>query len=289
MKTATMKKGWIILCVMLAVCGCEKPTISNNHGEESVDGNLKVRVFEIEKTPFASRTRGAAKEACTRLNYAVYTPDGTRVKQVNQTSDASSFGTASFQLGEGDYLLVVVGHSSLKNPTMTDLNKIQFKNADGFTDTFLYYGHVTIGEEPVNLQVSLDRIVSLCRFVITDDIPEEVTQMRFYYTGGSGAFDATTGLGCVNSKQDVYFDVTAGQRQFDLYTFLHDREGTIHLTVTAYDDDDNILQEREFHVPMQQNYITWVSGAYFNGTGASSTVTDVSVNTDWAGETHINF
>jgi hypothetical protein len=40
---------------------------------------------------------------------------------------------------------------------------------------------------------------------------------------------------------------------------------------------------------MQQNYITWVSGAYFNGTGASSTVTDVSVNTDWAGETHINF
>lgn len=40
----------------------------------------------------------------------------------------------------------------------------------------------------------------------------------------------------------------------------------------------------------EQNHITWLSGAFFNGSGSSSTsVTGVTVNTDWAGETHLTF
>ena len=148
----------------------------------------------------------------------------------------------------------------------------------------------TIGDESVDYEVSLDRIVALCRFVITDDFPSDVKKMRFYYTGGSGAFDATTGLGCINSKQDVKFDVVPTQKQFDLYTFLHDLEGTIHLTVTALDTSGNEVSQREFDVPMQQNYITWLSGPFFGDSGSSSTtITGVTVNTDWAGETHLTF
>ena len=285
-----MKKMILALFALLVLCACEKPLVSEEKPSENND-NLRVSVFEIEKTPFASLTRGeSAAEICTHLNFAVYTIEGTRVKQVNQTSDAATFGTASFQLEEGDYLLVVVGHSSGGNPTMTDPTCIKFTNAQGYSDTFLYCSNIIIGEESVDEQVSLDRIVALCRFVITDDFPADVTRMRFYYTGGSGAFDATTGLGCVKSKQDLKFDVISGQKQFDLYTFLHDTEGIIHLTVTAYDDDDNILNERNFDVPMEQNHITWLSGDYFSGSGSSATtITGITVNTDWAGETHLNF
>jgi hypothetical protein len=291
-----MKKRLFSLCAVCAIVAlsvmvsCEKPLMGVESDEP--EGNLKVTVFEIEKTPFGSLTRGAepASAMCKRLNFAIYTLDGTRVKQVNQTSDAAEFGTASFQLEEGDYQVVVVGHSSNGNPTMTDPSCIKFTNAQGYTDTYLCSGVVTIGAEPMDFQVSLDRIVALCRFVITDDFPADVKQMRFYYTGGSGAFDANTGLGCVNSKQDVKFSVTTGQKQFDLYTFLHDVEGTIHLTVTGLDAAGNELYNRQFDVPMQQNYITWLTGAFFNGSGSSSTtIGGVTVNTDWAGETHITF
>ena len=239
----------------------------------------------------------------TRLNFAVYDMTGTRVKQVNQTSAAADFGKASiqlaplrrstadfgkvsFQLAPDNYALVVVAHSSDGNPTMTDPKKIQFKNAQGFTDTFLYYDHVTIGDERVNLWVTPKRIVALCRFVLTDDYPTGVAKMRFYYTGGSGAFDATTGLGCVNSKQSLSFDVTSGQKQFDLYTFLHDTEGTIHLTVTALDVSDVELLQRDFDVPLVQNKITWVSGSFFSN---SMTISTVSINADWDGEYHLTF
>lgn len=285
-----------MVCAIVALCvlvACEKALMTEDASTSGdKNGNLHVSVCQIEQTPFGNLTRGAEPVAnvCTRLNFAIYDEGGMRVKQINQTSDKAGFGQCAFQLEEGTYQLVVVGHSANGNPTMTDPTKIQFTNATGFSDTFLCYGEVTIGEEQVDYEVSLDRIVALCRFVITDDIPAEVKTMRFYYTGGSGAFDATTGLGCVASKQDVKFTVTAGQKQFDLYTFLHDLSDNITLTVTALDASGNELYNRQFDVPMQQNHITWLSGAFFNGSGSSSTtIGGVTVNTDWAGETHLTF
>ena len=290
----------IVCTLLLFLSSCEKALLSVDESDEDPDGNLTVSVFQIEKTPFGSLTRGAdgsnraatqVSEACSRLNFAIYTLDGTRVKQVNQVSTDANFGTATFQLEAGTYQLVVVGHSASGNPTMTDPTCIKFTNAQGYTDTYIHYEKVSVGEDKVDLQVALDRITALCRFVLTDEsIPAEVKTLRFYYTGGSGAFDAATGFGSVNSKQDVKFDVSADNKQFDLYTFLHDTEGVIHLTVTALDASGNELYKREFDVPMQQNYITWVSGVFFNGSGSSSTtITGVTVNTDWAGETHITF
>ena len=290
-----------ILCTLLSLSSCEKAitdddtAVSGSAADK--DANLRVTVFSIEKTPFETFTRAAtpASEACTRLNFAIYDEGGSRVKLVNQTSAEADFGKASFQLEPGTYQLVVVGHSASGNPTMTDPTKVQFTNATGYTDTYLCCATVTIGEDKLDYKVSLDRITALCRFVLTDtEIPAEVKKMHFYYTGGSGAFNAQTSLGCVNSKQDVKFDVSASQKQFDLYTFPYkSTEGTIHLTVSALDASGVEITQRDFDVPMQQNYITWVSGSFFGSSGSDPTggagITSVTVNTDWAGETHDTF
>lgn len=288
MKNPDVFKVLLFLFVALPLTSCEKPLLTESSDGQKPDGNLVVSIFQIEQTPFASLTRTAAADVCTRLNYAVYALDGTRVKQVNQKSEDGGFGVASFQLEQGNYQLVVVAHSSNGNPAMTDPTCIKFTNAQGYTDTFLSTSDITISDEQVGMDVSLHRIVSLCRFVVTDNYPADVARMRFYYTGGSGAFDANTGLGCVNSKQSLFFDVSSGQKQFDLYTFLHDTEGTIHLLVTAYDAGDNVLYEREFDVPLVQNKMTWLSGPFFSGTTSSSTFS-VVINTDWAGEYHLTF
>ena len=282
----------IFVVAVVVFSSCEKVVFSDDiEGTGDKNGNLRVSVFQIEKTAFEAFTRAAASEACTRLNFAVYNMDGSRVKQVNQTSDKSGFGTASFQLDEGKYLLVVLGHSASSNPTMTNPAKIQFTNATGYTDTFLHSEEITIGEEPVDMQVALDRIVSLCRVIITDDYPEGVAKMQFYYTGGSGAFDASTGYGSVNSKQTVTFSVTEGQKQFDLYTFLHEDSDNISLKITALDASGNELKTRDFDVQMERNKITWLTGAFFEGGGSSSSiaVTGVTVNTEWAGDLRQNF
>ena len=195
-----MRKLFLSLCMVcttIAVCiliACEKPIIQDDSVASGslADANLIVTVYEIEKTPFEYFTRGTsgsaaraakpASEACTRLNFAIYDEGGSRLKQVNQTKAEADFGKASFQLEPGDYTLVVVGHSSNGNPTMTNLGKIQFTNTQGYTETFLYHATVTIGEDPVEKQASLDRIVSMCRFVLTDDIPSVLCSLSYLCT-----------------------------------------------------------------------------------------------------------
>jgi len=284
---ARIKVLWLSFLALL-LSNCENPVITDEERTEP-QGNLKVSIYQIEQTPFSALTRAESGIACSRLNFIVYDESGSRLNQVSQKAEEPGFGTAAFQLEEGIYQLVVVGHSASGNPTTTKLSKIQFTNGTGYSDTFLYYGEVTVGTEQTDWEVSLHRIVSLCRFVITDDIPSEVKKLRFYYTGGSGAFDAATGLGSVASKQSVTFDVQEGQKQFDLYTFLHNPSDNIALKVTALDASDNILRERDFDVPMKQNEVTWLTGSYFSGSSSGSTGITITINTDWAGETHQNF
>jgi hypothetical protein len=278
------KKLFMLVSALCVFSSCENVLSQGNKSEETLDGNLIVNVFQLEQTPFSSVTRTDPANVCTRLNFAVYDADGERVKQINQEVGDADFGSASFQLPEDTYLLVVLAHSSNGNPTMTDPTKIKFTNAQGYTDTFLYSNEITVESEPLELSLTLNRIVSLCRFIITDDYPEGVAKMQFQYKGGSGAFDANTGLGSVNSIQTLTFDVKSGQKQFDLYTFLHDTEGSISLEVTALDANGNLLYEQKFDIPLFQNQITWVSGDFFGDGGSQTVSPTITIDTQWDAE-----
>lgn len=274
---------------IFSLSSCEKPYLDEGTTPATSKGNITVSVFQLEQTPFSEITRTPPADACTRLNFVIYDASGSKAKQTNQTSSEADFGKASFQLEEGAYRLVVVAHSSNGNPSMTDLTKIQFTNAQGYSDTFLYSENITVGSEPQNLFVSLNRIVALCRFVVTDNYPDNVAKMRFYYTGGSGAFNAATGFGSVNSKQDVKLDISANNKQFDLYTFLHDTTGTIHLVVTALDASGAEITQHEFDVPLEKNQISWLSGDFFGAGPSQSSSVGVDINTKWDGETHYTY
>ena len=289
---------WTLLPLLLMAC--EKLVLPEEEVKETYSlDNLTLHVSQLEQTPFNISTRSAVEDVCTRLNFAIYDTEGKRVKQVNQKLGDDDFGTASFQLPEGSYQLVVVAHSSNGNPTMTDPSKIQFSNitesgnGTGYTDTFLYNTTITIGSDPQTLNLTLHRIVALCRFVIEDAIPADVAQIRFQYKGGSGHFDANTGLGVTKSTQTIFFPIEGRtQTQYDLYTFLHDTEGTIHLLVSAYDASKNLLYEREFDIPLQQNHITWFSGTFFTGKSSSSSqglTTTLSVDDVWKGEMRMTY
>ncbi len=278
---------------MLTLCACEKSIIQPEEEGAEEKGNLSLFITQFENTPFESLTRTAVSEVCTHLNFAIYSQDGSRVKQTNQKVGDANFGACSFQLEEGTYQVVVLAHSSNTNPTMTDPYCIKFTNSTGYSDTFLCSLDIPLGDEQVNMGLRLVRIVSLCRFVITDDVPADVKKLQFTYTGGSGAFDTSNGLGCKDSKQVVTFDATKGQKQFDLYTFLQDTEGTISLTVAALNSSGQELYTRQLEVPMTLNHITWVTGTLFTDSGNTSTdnttISEITVDADWAGEHHITF
>ena len=278
---------------IFVLCGCEK-AINLEEIDNAATGNVTVNVYKIENEAFGVSSRGVVSDVCTRLNFAMYDAGGVRVKQINQKSGDKGFGAVSFELEEGSYQLVVLAHSSDGNPTMTNLAKIQFTNATKYSDTFLYYANVEVGDEPQTLDITLNRIVSLCRFVVNDPIPEGVAKLQFYYTGGSGAFSAMTGLGVVDSKQTMTFDVVPGTTGtvYDLYTFLHHTDDQIDLVVTALGADGNKMYERSFEVPMEQRKITRMTGNFFTDEASVEShgaQVEISINSEWEGEVNISY
>ena len=282
-----------LLAGIFVLCGCEK-AINLEEIDNAATGNVTVNVYKIENEAFGVSSRGVVSDVCTRLNFAMYDAGGVRVKQINQKSGDKGFGAVSFELEEGSYQLVVLAHSSDGNPTMTNLAKIQFTNATKYSDTFLYYANVEVGDEPQTLDITLNRIVSLCRFVVNDPIPEGVAKLQFYYTGGSGAFSAMTGLGVVDSKQTMTFDVVPGTTgsAYDLYTFLHHTDDQIDLVVTALGADGNKMYERSFEVPMEQRKITRMTGNFFTDEASVEShgaQVEISINSEWEGEVNIAY
>lgn len=288
-----MKQLYLLLSgILILLSSCEKPVIIDDEGTDEPaanTGNLALQIEQIEQVPFEEIRHSDLSVNCTRLNFVVYNMAGTRLKQVNQLKSDAAFGAASFQLDEGNYQLLVVAHSSNGNPALTSPAKVQFTNANGFTDTFIHYQTLTIAGEPQSLSLSLNRIVALCRVVVTGNYPKDVVRLQFVYKGGSGAFNAMTGFGCVNSTQKVTFDVTTGQKVFDLYTFLHATKGTIHLTMTALGAADNVIDEQSFDVPLEQKKITQLTGNFFDEDNPDNTSVRIEINTDWDDEVLIPF
>lgn len=296
MKTTMKPWSWLLLAMLVAMSACEK---LNNENEDPITpetANLILNVSTDGVQPLDGATRSGASYF-THLSFVVY-QNGAKVTALNQTDGDNGYGQASLTLTPGNYQVLVLAHSSNGNPTQTNPEKLQFTNAMGYTDTFYFYDGITVTSEPQTHNVELERCTALLRFVINDEMPAGVSYLRFYYTGGSGALNARTGWGCVDSKQTVNIDVdpAAGQPYtFDLYTIPKEQQASLNLTVTAYGEDGvEVVKERTFkNIPVERNKITEFKGSFFtespndnpgeNPPSSSSDTFVISADTQWGG------
>ena len=272
---------------LLMVSSCEKMVISGTDDTGDENANVVVQVMSFELQPFEqTRTRGEGGEVCNRLNYIVYDEDGVRIRQEVQQLGDNDFGTARFKLQEGHYFLVVLAHSSLGNPTSTDLHKIRFTNKIGYTDTFLYAETLEVGEEEVDREIQLRRIVSKVRFVFSDPLPADADSIRFYYEGGSGTFDATTSMGVVKSKQQQWSAVNHNENTYEIYTIPRADNDKLKVLVSVYHTQDGqveLLTEREINdIPIRRNCITTCRGS-LSGTAEQPQIS-IDIDTTWDDE-----
>ena len=258
----------MLLWSLLLATSCEKMVIGGAEGPADEDANVVVQVMSFEQQPFSlTQTRGETETGPTKLNFIVYDEGGMRIRQESQQWGDSDFGIARFKLQEGRYFLVALAHSGKGNPTSTNVHKIGFTNKTGYTDTFLYADSLVVGEEEVDDELQLKRIVSKVKFVFNDQLPEDADSIRFYYEGGSGTFDATT---VVKSQQQQWFPVNAQDASYEIYTIPRADSDKLKVLVTTYKTAGGkieILTEREVcDIPIQRNCITTCRGSLFDPT-----------------------
>jgi len=287
----TKTNNLLLIAAVLCLTACEKPLVgaTDDADDNTEEGFQLVFNSHYSMTPFGSGdVRASVSDAATRLDIAVYDSSGTRIRKEAQELGDAGFGTFKVSLPKGNYSVAMIAHSGSNAATTTQRDKITFAN-NKLTDTFLYYADIAVNADHT-YDVTLNRVVAMVRFIVEDATPSNVAQMKFYYTGGSSTLDATTRLGCVNSKQTELRDVDSanqsGGATYEVYTFPHstgDNE-TLKLTVTAQDASGSTLYENVYaSVPVKTNYITQYKGVFFNGstTGSNAQGYNLSVANTW--------
>ena len=266
-----MKKlMYIVLALLLAAC--EKSIIDEKTGKEiPADANVILHFTQYQQEAF-TRSATDITNLCSRLNIAIFDAEGTKVKTVAQKEGDASYGTVALSLAAGTYRLVVIAHNCDGSATITSTEKVTFPN-NKVTDTFYYYGDLVVGTEKQSYDLTLTRAVAMFRLVLTDDeIPSNVSKLKFYYLGGSSTFSPKDGVGCVNSKQTEIRPVST-DGIYEIYTLPHTEEDVLtKLTVTALDANDDVIMERTFeNIPITRNQVTRYTGSFFGSGGGNST------------------
>ncbi len=281
------KHLWLATALLLALfTSCEKANIGNDSiDEETSNNNVFIRIAGFEQIPFdnyriATKAQQDITKLCSRINFSLFNGD-TKVSAINQKEGDNDFGTVSLHLDAGTYKLVVIAHNGTGAATISSPQKITFPN-NKLSDTFYYCSDITVDAKGNTFDLQLKRAVAMFRLVTNEALPSEVKKIKFYYTGGSSTFDATTGYGCVNSKQTEILNVSNGQKQFEVYTFPHDESDELKITVTALDANETALHERIFeNVPVQRNMITQYTGSFYESTENFANSFKMTADGDW--------
>ena len=295
MKSKMLSNVFTLMMLTAVMSSCEKMTLSESaQSENGEKGNVVLRVTQFEQTPFDAQTRAEVGSVCTRLCFHIYGEDGIRVKYVNQKLDESNFGTASFSLEKGKYILVVVGHSASSNPSFSANEKVSISGSN-LGDTFWCCKEFEVGSDDVELSLALKRIVSLLRFIPTDEKPKDMNQVIFSYKGSKGSFNGLTGYGSTNTSQTVTLDVEPDAEQYEFYMIPSSDEDQLDIKMNTYyiESDGRIhnLTEKEIsQVPVKRNCVTICRGSLFDGTSSSQSVfITISVDADWDDDIDVTF
>ena len=295
-----------LLALSMALASCEKVSLDELLSKEpptsqpSSTGNasLSIHIGGIADANYQDATAKGTRaiepigNVCTKLTISLYNEEGQRVYSVNKKSTDADFANATMKLAEGKYHLVIVAHSNENNATTTDINKIAF---DGkLTDTFHYYKEIELVAGGNNIDVVMERVTAMFRLEIADQIPENVKQLKFYYTGGSSTLSGYTGAGSVNSRQTEIRNVQAGVNTYEVYTFPQPDDKKLKMTITALNASGETVCTKTFEdVAVSKNMITCYKGNLFTNIAPPAASDNynfsISVNTDWKGENVIEF
>ena len=154
---------------------------------------------------------------------------------------------------------------------------------------------MSVTADGATTDINLKRAVGAFKVHITDEtIPEEIKSIKFYYTGGSSTLDATTGFGCVNSRQTENFSMKDGGRDFTVYTFPHEEEKNIKMSISFLDADAKVVKSFEkADLKIHQNKIAYTEISITNGFGGGGDSAGggigITVDPTWGETERVNF
>ena len=158
-------------------------------------------------------------------------------------------------------------------------------------DTFWCCEEIQVEDVKVELNLQLERIVSMLRFIPTVTPPADLDHIVFRYKGSKGTFNGLTGYGSTTANQSANVSASSEDSQYEFYLIPRDEEDMIDITMMAYDSQIRLLGGCSIDgVPLKRNSITICKGNLFDDSERSASVfVTVTVDDSWGENIVINF
>jgi hypothetical protein len=272
----------VVAMAMLMAC------TNDGAGEVMNDETAEVRMtfspYEVEPMTRANSasgltrtdgvTRAAVADYATRLDVWLY-EGGTEVQAVHQQSTDEGFASLSVRLEKAKtYTVYAVAHKAAGVATLS--NGVVSWPDDKVTHSF-FYSQTFSPATTTTLSCLMERIVGNFRLEITDAVPADVVRMTVD-VGVSPTRWNVGGFGeNVVSRVSSFTPAVVSSPALSVFLLAGNEEEKRDVTVTAYDVDDAVVQQRVFtNVPIRAGYRSTYRGAFFTeAVGAMSfTVSD---------------
>ena len=257
----------------LWLVGCSEQSEQTEQSDELTKVSLSFSPYE--QSAMARTTRAASSIAgiVTHLDVWIY-ESGSEVTAIHQTSSDADFGSLSVTLNKTKtYTIYAIGHKA-DGATLSD-GVISFTN-DKVTHAMFYTTTFT-PSETTSLSCLMQRIVSQFSFSTTDQVPANVTKMSLTVNDVYDRWNVSTGATHSLNRTSTFENFSKkadGTVTFNIFSIVTDAQTTHDITVTAYDAQDNIVQQRTFTaVPLRNGYKTSYRGIYFTDTPTAATFT----------------
>ena len=273
----------MIFAAALFAVACRSDIEEQVMNPEPTEVTLTFSPYEMEAM---TRTATSIASIVTHLDVWIY-ESGAEVTAVHQTTDDASFGTVGLTLDKTKtYTLYAVGHKATGAATLAD-GVISFPD-DKVTHS-MYYTASFSPSTTTSLNCLMNRIVSMFSFNTTDAVPDDANKMQITMNGVYDRWNVSTGATHQLDRTSTFQNFTTrqdGTVTFNIYAITTDAQTLHTVTVTALDDNDDVIQTRTFtDVPLRNGYKTTYTGTFFIDTPFTSTFT---VN-DWNEYDVVNF
>ena len=279
-----MRKAIFALAAAIAFASCNREIITTNEPEKQPE----IQETEMVTISFRSRitsepmTKTATDIADLSTRLDVYIVCGEDILEFHQNkTEDESFGSITTALNKTKtYTVYAMAHKGSGPATMED-------GVFTFTDnkiTETLYCKVSFSPSlTTSLDCSMNRIVGMFKLIMTDPLPQGLAKVRFTVSDTYLGYGINGTLENQGDKVSVINNPSSaqdGSTTFKVYCLAGEESYTFDITVTALNEDDEVIEEKTFQdVPLQAGYMSTYRGTFFVTTGMS---VSFSTTDEWA-------
>ncbi len=281
--------------MLLLLTSCNQEEDNN---QTLVPIHVNTNGFNVTQEDFEPTRAATTADDYTNVNAIIlaFYQGNTEIKRITQlradVPQGQSFGEFNLYLPIGKYTMLVVAYSTNENSpfTLTSLTEAAFTGLR-VKDTFVATQTVDVTSgNPLALSATLNRIVSQLTVTSTDGKAPNADKLRMTLSGGSKAFNPSTGFAADNLgfANAVAFTKDAGvPTSSATMLFLTDDTQNIDVTIDVLDAQSNVITHKVItNVPFKRNKVTLLTGALYS---SSTTVSPIQLNADWLPTVTITF